>query len=249
MSEPAPIAPAVTRRAQLGAAALVALVVVVLGFGAGIGAVFERDGDDGGGGAASAAVTPGSTPTGGRVDASVTPGSVPTSTGPGRRLTGAPAVGRAPAGAGDGTGGQGAATSTVPTSTSTTAPAAPSTSPSTTPPAAANCPGLVTAMVNPFWDHFEAAHLETSVGQQVADAMNTDDYALAHLALIQAILEPLIDLVFDVDGTSPLWTHLRAAHLESSPGQQIADLLNLDDYLLAHTVLVDDMLVSGSGQC
>jgi hypothetical protein len=245
------IPPAAARRAQLGAAAIVALVVIVLGFGAGIGAVFERDDERGdSGGSAAATVTPRPSPAGGRVDASVTPSSVPTGTGPARRAAGAAPAGRAPAGAGGGSSG-GAVPGSSTTTTTTTPPVTPSTSPPTTapPPSAGSCSGLLAVMVNPFWAHFEAAHLETSPGQQVADALNADDYAVAHTNLIAAVLAPLVNLVFDIDGTSPLWTHLRAAHLESSPGQQVADLLNVDDYLLAHTVLVDDMLIGGSGGC
>ncbi|MGQ0742839.1 MAG: plastocyanin/azurin family copper-binding protein [Acidimicrobiales bacterium] len=40
----------------------------------------------------------------------------------------------------------------------------------------------------------------------------------------------------------PLVKHLQAAHFEESPSQQIADLLDLDQYTLTHTVLVNNML-------
>ncbi|MGH3851556.1 MAG: hypothetical protein ACRDRT_18010, partial [Pseudonocardiaceae bacterium] len=43
----------------------------------------------------------------------------------------------------------------------------------------------------------------------------------------------------------PLMKHLQAAHLEESPSQMVADLLNLDQYTLTHTVLVNNMLTGG----
>jgi hypothetical protein len=102
-------------------------------------------------------------------------------------------------------------------------------------------------MTNPLWSHLSAAHLQTSVGQQVDDALDVDDYVLAHTDLIGSILAPLVNLLLDTDGTSPLWAHLRTAHLETSLGQQLADLLDLDDYVLAHTVLVNDILFGDGG--
>ena len=46
-----------------------------------------------------------------------------------------------------------------------------------------------------------------------------------------------------VDGIlSPFWVHLDKAHLETSPGQQVAQALNLDQYVKTHTVLVEQML-------
>ena len=36
--------------------------------------------------------------------------------------------------------------------------------------------------------------------------------------------------------------HLNAAHLETSPGQQVTDALAVDQYVLAHTVLIENML-------
>ena len=47
------------------------------------------------------------------------------------------------------------------------------------------------------------------------------------------------------DTAPPLKTfqkHLEIGHLQASPGDQVKDLLNLDDYVKAHTVLVQNML-------
>lgn len=39
----------------------------------------------------------------------------------------------------------------------------------------------------------------------------------------------------------PLMTHLNKAHLETSPGQQVADLLSVDQYVKTHTVLAESI--------
>jgi hypothetical protein len=41
---------------------------------------------------------------------------------------------------------------------------------------------------------------------------------------------------------APFLAHLSAAHLQESPLQQVHDLLNTDQYVLIHTVLLDSML-------
>lgn len=44
------------------------------------------------------------------------------------------------------------------------------------------------------------------------------------------------------DPMTPLNTHLKATHLEESPGQQVTDLLDVNQYTLTHTALVEHML-------
>lgn len=119
--------------------------------------------------------------------------------------------------------------------TTTAPPASTPTTPTTVAPAATPTGGVV----DPFWVHFEAAHLETSPGQQVAEALALDQYVLTHTVLIENMLAPLMG------SGGPLgafWTHFEAAHLETSPGQQAAEALSLDQYVLTHTVLVEQML-------
>ena len=36
--------------------------------------------------------------------------------------------------------------------------------------------------------------------------------------------------------------HVYAAHLETAPGQQVADALAVDQYVKTHTVLVENMI-------
>ncbi|MGQ0742840.1 MAG: hypothetical protein ACT4OS_00575 [Acidimicrobiales bacterium] len=56
---------------------------------------------------------------------------------------------------------------------------------------------------------------------------------------------PAAACVATFEPIGPLMKHLQAAHLEESPAQQIADLLDLDQYTLTHTVLVNNMLTGG----
>ena len=106
-------------------------------------------------------------------------------------------------------------------------------------PGSASCTGL-NAAVDAFMQHFYAAHLETSPGQQVADALSLDQYATTHTVLVENMLKPLVG-----GGTAALdvfLQHVYAAHLETSPGQQAADALAVDQYVLTHTVMVADMV-------
>jgi len=41
----------------------------------------------------------------------------------------------------------------------------------------------------------------------------------------------------------PLLQHLDTTHLGESPGQQVSDLLNLDQYVLTHTTLIENMII------
>jgi plastocyanin len=110
------------------------------------------------------------------------------------------------------------------------------------------CPeqGVVAAVVDPFWMHFQAAHLETSPGQQAADALSVDQYAETHMVLFEQMLEPLVAAGMGASaGGEPFWAHFQAAHLETSPGQQVADALDVDQYALTHTVLFEQMLEPG----
>jgi plastocyanin len=117
----------------------------------------------------------------------------------------------------------------------TTAP--PAESPTTT--AAPAAPSGST--VGAFWDHFEAAHLETSVGQQAAEALALDQYVLTHTVMVENMLAPLLG--GGADGSvGAFWAHFQAGHLETSPGNQVAEALSLDQYVLTHTVLIENML-------
>ena len=41
--------------------------------------------------------------------------------------------------------------------------------------------------------------------------------------------------------------HVYAAHLEASPGQQVADIGDIDQYVKTHTVMVENMVTPLGG--
>jgi plastocyanin len=101
------------------------------------------------------------------------------------------------------------------------------------------CEGL-SAAVDTFMVHFNAAHLETSLGQQILEALSLDQYALTHTILIKNMLAPLLGGLTGAADT--FMQHVYAAHLETSPGQQVADAIQIDKYALAHTSMIGNML-------
>ena len=113
------------------------------------------------------------------------------------------------------------------------------------PAAAADCG--TQAAAQPFIDHLDSAHLERSPMQQVQDIMHLDSYVLAHTVLVESMLAPLVPTV--TAAVEPFVEHVDSAHLERSPMQQVQDIMHTDDYVLAHTVLVESMLKPVLGSC
>ena len=214
------------RRNTIIAVALIATAVAVLAFGAGPGGIFRSS-------AAHAAVTP--------AGSGLQPGVMTASAEPGASSgmdTGGSGGGMAMGG-----GSSGGATGT-PAATGQPSPAP------------ATCPGLATAVLDPFVVHFRAAHLERSPSQQVSDLSNVDQYTKTHTVLFEQMLDPLFRLMLAApDGLDPFVVHFKAAHLERSPSQQAGDLMNVDQYTKTHTVLFEQMLdptfgvLTGSSGC
>jgi plastocyanin len=96
------------------------------------------------------------------------------------------------------------------------------------------------AIEQPLIDHVNSAHLERSPLQQARDLADLDDYVLAHTVLVESVLAPVLSTANAA--LDPLVQHVYSAHLERSPLQQARDLADLDDYVLAHTVLVESMI-------
>jgi len=129
-------------------------------------------------------------------------------------------------------------------------PSSPPGSPSS-PPAKPSCPsnGTADAIVEPFWMHFKSAHLETSPGDQAASAADADQYTKTHTVLFEQMLTPVVDLALAApDGVDPFWMHFKTAHLETSPGDQAASALNVDQYTKTHTVLIENMAAPSMDQ-
>lgn len=97
--------------------------------------------------------------------------------------------------------------------------------------------------------HIDTAHLGESPGQQVQDLTNLNQYVLSHTTLVANLLTPLLgQATTAVDSTlTQLIQHIDTAHLGESPGQQVSDLLNLDQYVLSHTALIGNLLAPEEG--
>ncbi|MFF3455231.1 plastocyanin/azurin family copper-binding protein [Streptomyces sp. NPDC002730] len=96
----------------------------------------------------------------------------------------------------------------------------------------------------PILQHLKSAHLEESPGEQIQDALKLDSYIKMHTVWIESVLTPAVDGGgATVDGTlSVLLQHVKSAHLEESPGQQIQDILNPDAYVKTHTVWAEHLI-------
>jgi len=101
------------------------------------------------------------------------------------------------------------------------------------------CEGLMAAE-NALLQHIYAGHLEESPGQQVQDALNVDQYVKTHTVLAENLVKPLVGSLNGMLDT--FLQHVYAGHLEESPGQQVQDILNIDEYAKTHTVLVENLL-------
>jgi len=117
-------------------------------------------------------------------------------------------------------------------------------------------PGLVAGTMTPMYGHMEKAHLERSPAQQAGDLQKTDDYLEVHTVWIEAFTAPARNGVVRIAGETPkpFFGHVEHAHLQRSPGQQVSDLRDSDDYVLVHTVWAESMLqptidVLDGGRC
>ena len=105
------------------------------------------------------------------------------------------------------------------------------------------CTSLVEAVLQPFFTHLDTGHLQESPGQQVADILDVSQYVKTHTALIEAMVQPLYAVLPALARSVDAFVqHVYHGHLEESPGQQVADILDPDQYVKTHTVLVENML-------
>lgn len=119
----------------------------------------------------------------------------------------------------------------------------PPTSSPTTPAPPAKC--VPKAALEPFIAHVRAAHLQTSPLTQVTEILDTDKYVKTHTVMLDQMLVPIVDGTTSkavTDALAPLITHIRAAHLQTSLFTQLTELLNADQYIKTHTVMLDQVL-------
>lgn len=139
----------------------------------------------------------------------------------------------------------GPTTTTAPPTTGhpTTHPTTTTTAPTTAPPTGQPPTSCVPKeALEPFIAHLKAAHLQRSPLQQVTDALAFDQYVKSHTVLLGQMLDPALDSALGGDVLAPLIAHIKAAHLETSPLQQVDDALAFDQYIKSHTVMLEQML-------
>jgi amicyanin len=113
----------------------------------------------------------------------------------------------------------------------------------TTPAPPASC--VPKAALQPLIEHIRAAHLQTSPITQVTEILNTDQYVKTHTVLLDQMLLPVFNGSADQavkDALAPLIAHIKAAHLETSLFTQLTELLNVDQYVKTHTVMLEQVL-------
>lgn len=119
----------------------------------------------------------------------------------------------------------------------------------TPPPAAGGC--VSSAALDAFMAHVQAAHLQRSPLQQVTDILDVDQYVLTHTVWLEQVLKPVYDGTADQvvkDTLAPVMAHIKAAHLERSPFEQVTDILAVDQYVLTHTVWLETVLAPAAEQ-
>jgi plastocyanin len=130
----------------------------------------------------------------------------------------------------------------------TTAPTTGSTGMPMPMPSSGDCTGL-SVVTDRFLAHVYSAHLDESLGQQVTDLASIDQWVKNHTVWIGSMLQPLTE---GTESTLDLFLqHVYTAHLDESPGQQVADLLNVDRWVGNHTAWIGSMLapLTGTSSC
>jgi plastocyanin len=137
---------------------------------------------------------------------------------------------------------------TTPTKTPTPTPTdTPTTTPTPTPTDTTEPPDDCAALaetVDTVLAHVYAAHLERSPSGQITDILDLDQYVLTHTVWIESLLKPQLTVLTgsSSEAVDVFLQHLYAAHLERSLSGQVADIADVDQYVLTHTVMIEDML-------
>jgi len=109
-------------------------------------------------------------------------------------------------------------------------------------------PAAIGSALDAFWAHFKAGHLETSPGNQIAEALNVDSYVKLHTVLFQNMLDAGVT---NLAGLSPALqelvalfeAHFVSAHMNTSPFEQVRELTSdPDGYARLHTALFANMI-------
>lgn len=124
-------------------------------------------------------------------------------------------------------------------SSSTPPPSSPPSTPPTEPPA--DCTSA--EVKDAFLGHIQGGHLQQTPGQQVTDILALDQWVKTHTVWIDSFLTPLLE--GDSVGKEMLtrfWAHVDGGHLQLTPSEQVADILETDKWVKTHTVWVSSVL-------
>ena len=115
------------------------------------------------------------------------------------------------------------------------------------PPAGQCSESVVTATLMPFSEHMNHAHFQRSPQQQVSDIKDVNTYTNTHIALFEAMAQGASTALGNVptDSLTPFVEHMKYAHIQRQPQQQVADAQQTDDYVKLHTVLLEHMTQPG----
>ena len=115
------------------------------------------------------------------------------------------------------------------------------------PPAGQCSESVVTATLMPFSEHMNHAHFQRSPQQQVSDIKDVNTYTNTHIALFRAMAQGVTTALGNVptDSLTPFVEHMKYAHIQRQPQQQVADAQQTDDYVKLHTVLLEHMTQPG----
>jgi hypothetical protein len=115
------------------------------------------------------------------------------------------------------------------------------------PPAGQCSESVVTATLMPFSEHMNHAHFQRSPQQQASDVKDVNTYTNTHIALFEAMAGGADGALSNVptDSLTPFVEHMKYAHIQRQPQQQVADAQQTDDYVKLHTVLLEHMTQPG----
>lgn len=104
-------------------------------------------------------------------------------------------------------------------------------------------------MADAFMAHVEGGHLSLTPGQQVADILAFDTWVQTHTVWFDNVLTPLLE--GDETGQEMLaafFAHVDGGHLQLTPSQQVADILEFDTWVQTHTVWIETVLAPALAQ-
>jgi hypothetical protein len=104
--------------------------------------------------------------------------------------------------------------------------------------------------VGTFLQHMDVAHWNRSPAGQAADIAEVDSWLKSHEALFRMMFDPAVGRsgpAYSAPAAGPFMQHMDAAHWNRSPGQQLEDISDFQNWLAGHAALIQAMLGSAGG--